>query len=309
MFAQSIGSVTDPTLGGLAGPGFLPNLQGFTAADRAAGLFPPPLGDGAFQGVFPSPLNGGVLDGAIPNSLSFGGVFPDALGAGSLSFNGVFPNPLQPQPGLAAVDEAVRIACACGIDGCDCDDAVGEINNNGILMHHLQSNFQAQALTMLVMMLVNLMQNRGLLAAKGQGKKNKVEEASTADGDDHGHSHASGGSSGGPVQAVERQGKKIGAQIAQKFDEMVAAAARDGVKLTISSGLRTRAEQEKLYAAYKNGTGNLAAKPGTSNHESGEAIDFGNTSGAYEWLKKNAARFGFFNKIASEPWHYSLSGH
>jgi len=90
---------------------------------------------------------------------------------------------------------------------------------------------------------------------------------------------------------------------------MVAAAARDGVKLTIRSGLRTRAEQEKLYQAYLKGTGNLAAKPGTSNHESGEVIDFGHDAGAYEWLKKDAARFGFHNKIASEPWHYSLSGH
>lgn len=111
----------------------------------------------------------------------------------------------------------------------------------------------------------------------------------------------------GDGSSVTRQGKPIGAHIAQKFDEMVAAAKKDGVDLKISSGLRTRAEQERLYAAYKNGTGNLAAKPGTSNHESGSAVDFANTPGAYDWLKKNSERFGFKN-LPSEPWHYSLNG-
>jgi peptidoglycan hydrolase-like protein with peptidoglycan-binding domain len=112
---------------------------------------------------------------------------------------------------------------------------------------------------------------------------------------------------GGPQRAVKRQGKYIGVSIAARFDSMVAAAARDGVSLQINSGMRTRAEQQHLYDLYKAGKGNIAAKPGTSNHEKGEAIDFTNTSGAWAWLKRNSTRFGFHN-FPPEPWHYSLTG-
>ena len=220
------------------------------------------------------------------------------------------------QPGVHnpnAVEDAMRIACACGIEGCDCDEALTEINGNNSLLNHLQLNFQAQQLSMLVQMLMLLMQNRGLLKPKGQGKKDQAAAAVSSTADGHGHSHGSastGGasSSNGEVASVDRQGKKIGAKIAAQFDQMVAAAARDGVQLKIESGLRTHAEQEKLYQAYLNGTGNLAAKPGTSNHESGEAVDYANTPGAFDWLKKNAAKFGFHGNVPGEPWHYSLTG-
>lgn len=104
---------------------------------------------------------------------------------------------------------------------------------------------------------------------------------------------------------VMRGGKPIGAQIAGNFDNMVAAAARDGVQLRVTSGKRSYQEQVALYNKYGPGR---AARPGRSNHESGNAIDFTNTPGAFNWLKRNAGRFGFYNKIPSEPWHYSTSG-
>lgn len=102
-------------------------------------------------------------------------------------------------------------------------------------------------------------------------------------------------------------GHKVDASIAGNVRSMIQAAKKDGVDLKISSAHRSRAQQEALYAKYKAGTGNLAAKPGTSNHESGLAIDFSNTPGAYDWLKKNAGRFGLKN-LPSEPWHYSTNG-
>jgi hypothetical protein len=43
--------------------------------------------------------------------------------------------------------------------------------------------------------------------------------------------------------------------------------------IQIISGLRTHQEQRSLYAAYKNGTGNIAAPPGQSYHEIGLAVD------------------------------------
>jgi len=122
-----------------------------------------------------------------------------------------------------------------------------------------------------------------------------------------GHSHGSGGNISASGKLVERQGEKLDASIAGNFDRMVAAAKQDGVDLKIGSGHRSRAEQEVLYQKYLNGTGNLAAKPGTSNHESGLAIDFENTPGAFDWLAKNAEKFGFKN-LPGEPWHYSPNG-
>lgn len=58
------------------------------------------------------------------------------------------------------------------------------------------------------------------------------------------------------------------------------------------------------------------ARPGTSNHERGLAIDFTYNGGSmgtrnnpgYIWLAANAARFGFYN-LPSEPWHWSIDGH
>lgn len=316
MFAPSIGSVTDPTgaasLYGTDPTGIgVPTLSGgYLAAQRAGGAFAPlPLAPGAspFGGVAGLPAGAG-----FPAPAFFPGT-PGLVGP-------------QAPAALQAVEDAVRIACACGIDGCNChNDAVSEIQANNQLLNHLQQNFQAQQLSQLVLMLALLMQNRGLLNGNRQRQQDDAMAAAAA-ADDDGHGHGGGGgaasSAGGAggasnvagahdvngIAVVDRMGKQIGAKIAQQFDSMVAAAKQDGVNLTISSGFRSRAEQERLYAAYKNGTGNLAAKPGTSNHESGEAIDFGGGQAAYDWLRKNAARFGFYNKIASEPWHYSLTG-
>lgn len=124
----------------------------------------------------------------------------------------------------------------------------------------------------------------------------------------------SGGGSGpvsdvGPKtgQLVDVPGGKVDASIADNVKKMLNDAKKEGVDLQISSSYRSREEQERLYQAYLNGTGNLAAKPGSSNHESGLAIDFKNTSGAYDWLKKNAGRYGLKN-LPSEPWHYSTNG-
>ncbi|HET8620945.1 MAG TPA: M15 family metallopeptidase [Acidimicrobiales bacterium] len=56
------------------------------------------------------------------------------------------------------------------------------------------------------------------------------------------------------------------------------------------------------------------AKPGTSMHEQGLAIDFtaggrtiGSTSGAYRWLKANASNYGLYN-LPGEAWHWSVDG-
>lgn len=103
-----------------------------------------------------------------------------------------------------------------------------------------------------------------------------------------------------------RDGKPIGKNIAPAYDEMLKAARKDGINLNINSGFRSRSEQADLYARYGPGR---AAKPGTSNHEKGNAIDFANTPGAYSWLRSHASQYGFQNNISHEPWHYSLNGY
>jgi LAS superfamily LD-carboxypeptidase LdcB len=92
--------------------------------------------------------------------------------------------------------------------------------------------------------------------------------------------------------------------------------ARWGQPLVVNSGGRTFAEQTALYNSYLAGTGNLAAKPGTSVHESGLAVDFGGAAhgfGAQQtWLQQVAGQYGFswtgknFSQV--EPWHFEYVG-
>lgn len=81
--------------------------------------------------------------------------------------------------------------------------------------------------------------------------------------------------------------------------------AESGGKVTVSSGYRTNQQQQALYEAYQNGTGNLAAKPGTSKHEHGEAIDWG---GDLQLAAQLSAKYGLIASVPGEPWHYTLGG-
>ena len=90
-----------------------------------------------------------------------------------------------------------------------------------------------------------------------------------------------------------------------------------GYDMKINSGGRTYAEQARAYALYKAGKGNLAARPGTSQHESGRAIDLGGAfqnagSREHRWLQANAGRWGFKwtgkNFKQFEPWHWEFVG-
>jgi hypothetical protein len=92
------------------------------------------------------------------------------------------------------------------------------------------------------------------------------------------------------------------------FNSMKAAAAQAGVGLRINSGFRTQAEQQYFYNCYKTkscNNGNLAAAPGYSNHQNGIALDINiPNQNTYNWLSRNASRFGFVRTVASETWHW-----
>ncbi len=108
---------------------------------------------------------------------------------------------------------------------------------------------------------------------------------------------------------------------------LVDAAAADGLDFSrVYSSFRTYEDQVRLRrqnCAGKDETDNYivyekspsackppTAKPGESNHNKGTAIDFANChhgSACFNWLKANAARFGYKN-LPSESWHWSVTG-
>jgi hypothetical protein len=91
---------------------------------------------------------------------------------------------------------------------------------------------------------------------------------------------------------------------------LVRAAAVDGIEIAINSGFRSYPEQKSLYEGYQRHLPgyNLAAPPGTSNHQNGIAFDIrvagGEGDRVYDWLKKNAPSHGFIRTVNKEPWHW-----
>jgi LAS superfamily LD-carboxypeptidase LdcB len=116
---------------------------------------------------------------------------------------------------------------------------------------------------------------------------------------------------------------------------LVAAAAEAGFVVRATGTYRSLAQQETLFRSRytrtplpgrpsKTWNGErwwqlpktaAAARPGTSNHGLGLAVDFGeerdgdpqpeSVSPAFvRWLVRNAHRFGFSAELQSEPWHW-----
>jgi len=88
-------------------------------------------------------------------------------------------------------------------------------------------------------------------------------------------------------------------------------AAGDQVEMFVTSGWRSRKYQEQLFrqAVSKYGSTEKAAQwvasPGTSAHESGNAVDIGPFD-ATAWLSKHGAEYGLCQIYRDEPWHYEL---
>lgn len=78
------------------------------------------------------------------------------------------------------------------------------------------------------------------------------------------------------------------------------------------SSYRTYEQQEYLYQQYLNGTGNLAAVPGTSNHGTGITVDVPYTY-MRDMIDRIGARYGYsksWSDAPSEWWHICYqSGH
>lgn len=95
---------------------------------------------------------------------------------------------------------------------------------------------------------------------------------------------------------------------ARAYLQMEAAAEADGIALGIRSGFRSHERQMWLYEAYRAGWGNLAARPGYSNHQAGRALDlYIDDPRTLAWLGTHARRYGFRQTVRSEPWHFEYT--
>lgn len=88
-------------------------------------------------------------------------------------------------------------------------------------------------------------------------------------------------------------------------------AASEGIKVNVTSGWRSRTDQERLFQEAVSKYGSAAeaarwvARPGTSAHESGDAVDIA-PSAAASWLSRHGATFGLCRIYRNEPWHFEL---
>lgn len=89
-------------------------------------------------------------------------------------------------------------------------------------------------------------------------------------------------------------------------------ARADGVELSITSGWRSQAHQERLFEAAVSKYGSeeearrYVSTPDSSAHVTGDAVDIGPTE-ADSWLSQHGADYGLCQMFANEVWHFELA--
>ncbi|MEO5317945.1 D-alanyl-D-alanine carboxypeptidase family protein [Arthrobacter sp. CC3] len=118
--------------------------------------------------------------------------------------------------------------------------------------------------------------------------------------------------------AVSGESAQLNSTTAAAAEQMFAAAAGDGVTMTLASGYRSYGTQVATYNSYVASRGQAeadtaSARPGFSEHQTGWAFDIGDGGGACGfqpcfaeqpaavWAKANAHRFGF---VVRYPWMF-----
>ncbi|MGH9152638.1 MAG: M15 family metallopeptidase, partial [Acidimicrobiales bacterium] len=130
----------------------------------------------------------------------------------------------------------------------------------------------------------------------------------------------------GAVTVTSVRGITVAASIADRLEALLAAAEADGFALG-GSGYRSSDGQVAArrahcgasdYDVYERPASSCrppTARPGQSMHEQGLAVDFtwngalitSRSNPAFQWLSRNAGRFGLYN-LPAEPWHWSTNG-
>ena len=128
---------------------------------------------------------------------------------------------------------------------------------------------------------------------------------------------------------LNKAGMKIRPEAYSALNEMAQAALNDGIRLLVSSAYRSYSYQENLFNHYANVDGleeaeRESARPGTSQHQLGTAVDFGSISDDFDktqmgqWIYKNAADYGWslsfpkgYEDVTGyrwECWHFRYIG-
>ena len=136
-----------------------------------------------------------------------------------------------------------------------------------------------------------------------------------------------------PDDLVQIEGNMYAKKVTcDAYLKMKKDAEKTGLSFTINSAYRSYSTQESLYNNYANTNGvswaeSFSARPGHSEHQTGLALDitsnssnfdsFENTK-EYEWLTKNAHKYGFILRYKKEyqditgyhyeSWHYRYVG-
>jgi hypothetical protein len=135
---------------------------------------------------------------------------------------------------------------------------------------------------------------------------------------------APAGQSSPAGQVVSVRNIQVDGSIATQVDAMLTAAESDGVMLT-GTGYRSQERQIELRRAHcgsshydvfekpASACSPPTARPGTSQHEVGLAMDFDycstTSTRCWRWLDQHAETYGFYNLVGgAEPWHWSTTG-
>jgi zinc D-Ala-D-Ala carboxypeptidase len=129
--------------------------------------------------------------------------------------------------------------------------------------------------------------------------------------------------------SLSRSGHRLRHEATEALREMNAAAVRDGITLTVSSPYRSYEYQVVVYSRWVDQLGQeaadrVSARPGTSQHQLGTAVDFGCICDEFAeqpaglWLLEHAHRYGYslsypdgyedVTGYSYEPWHYRYIG-
>lgn len=109
------------------------------------------------------------------------------------------------------------------------------------------------------------------------------------------------------LEPVGSTGHRLWAPAAGSFEKLLTAAAADGIKIAVTDSYRSYDVQvdvvrrKGLYSE-----GGLGAKPGTSQHGWGMAVDLNLDASAQAWMRTNARRFGYVEDTPREPWHWAF---
>ena len=99
-------------------------------------------------------------------------------------------------------------------------------------------------------------------------------------------------------------------EFAKRAAALQQAAKAAGIDTTVTSGYRSTEQQAELYAKYKAGTGGIAAPPGMSYHNHGNAVDmYASDPSKQAWLVANAPKFGLYaGANFGDPGHFQIAG-